>query len=87
MSALSPSTLFINSNAVKPNDPIRMDATDSPVTKEFTLISNPVEQINTEFDDGHQIKTSAIKTNQEPEQMVRQSNDLLAALIITKLIS
>lgn len=82
MSALSPSTLFINSNAVEPNDPTRMDAMESAVAEEFPLISNPVEQINAEFDDGH-IQTAVIEPNQEPEKMVRRSKQFVKILIRT----
>lgn len=73
MSALSPSLMFNNLNAIDHNDPTPLHATESVVTKEFTQISNPVEHRDTGFADGH-IQTSAVETLQELPQMVSGPN-------------
>lgn len=73
MSALSPSSLFTNSNAIEPSDPARMD-TESTAVKIFVPVPDLEEHIDSEFDNGHIQKTIS-EGVQEQQELVRYPNN------------
>lgn len=70
MSALSPSSMFTNSNAIEPSDSVRMDITEPTAVKDFVRQPDLDEHIDSEFDNGHTQKTIS-EGVQEQQQMVK----------------